>query len=766
MLRWWLSIGAGLVLPAVLVGACGADVPIFVEVDTDIDADTVDATAETGVVDAHEAEATPPPRTCPDAGRPVATGDPASRAVTTQHNDVGRTGAYAAERILTPSAVRDRGMHLAYVRPLAGRVDVQPLYVPAVPYASGATDTVFAATIQNGVHAYALDTGAPIWSVTLADTDAESRPLARGITGTPVIDRASLTMYVLFSTKNQALDYGHTPQIEAELAASLDVVYWLVALDLRTGAELRRVKVSASAKRGDGETVPFVAKNHVTRPALLLDHGAVSLAFGMRFREEITDYHGWVIRYDATTFAPKGAFCTSVEATVPKAPYTFHQAEGAGIWQSGSGLAADPDGNVYVATGNARADAAEKWFGDSAVKLAASTLDVAATFQPTDALRMEIEDLDLGVGGLTVVPDTRWATVAGKTGVLYMFDRATMTAVQELEAFTNTYHPDWTHGCPANAPGCASWSSGPHAHGAPTYWRGADPTHGYIYHWPEKEYLKRFRLDLATGRLEDKPLVGSVRATADLMPGGMLSLSSTGNEKDSAVIWATLPTYDAADHLYAFDGDTLEVLWDSPFPDAIPRIGKWVTPTVADGRVIIATNDVAGNGGFAVYELDPCPIKTLAQSNGRRGYQPGPDKSGRAALAKRFESEESIGALSALRRAELAPPGRARSKLSARVRACDAAATPNESLEALGTAIDGATLSVVGERAGNVFRARDGSSIEVSKFRSVASPDASGPPWELYRVTSHQGEGQLSDIAWVQRMTSPLTCETAYVFLR
>lgn len=740
------AIGVCAILPAIVAASCGID--MAPDPATILDADA-----------AVDPVTPPPPRGCADAGRPTPSGDPVARAVTTHHNDVARTGVYAAERTLTPAAVRDRGMQLAYARSLGAAVDVQPLYVPDVPFADGAAGALFVATMQNGVGAYALDDGTPRWSVKLADADPGKRSLPRGITSTPVIDLATRTIYVLFSTKNQVLDYATSPEDEASLAASLDVAYWLVALDLRTGNELRRVQVSASAKRSDGSEVAFVAKNQVSRPALLLDHGAVTVAFGMRYREEIVDYHGWAIRYDAASFAPMGAFCTSVEAEVPKAPYTFHMAEGAGIWQGGAGLAADPEGAVYVATGNALADPAHGWFGDSAVRLSTDggALSPSASYQPDDAVDMEEDDLDLGAGGMLVVPGTPWATVAGKTGVVYLFDRGSMKLVQRFQAFTNTYHPEWTHGCPdPNPPGCASWESGPHAHGSPTYWRGPEPGFGWFFHWAEKDYVKRYRLDLANGRFEEAPLVGPVRATEDLMPGGMLSLSSAGNERGSAVVWAALPTHDAEDHVYAFDAETLESLWDARFPAAVPRMGKWMPPTIADGRVVLAATDGATGGGFAVYELAQCPAGTIARTSPRAAYQPAADL-GRPPLAERFDSEESVGALSVVRREQLAPPGRPRPKLAARTRGCAAPATA-EALDEIGAS------APLGRRVGDVFHADDGSSVTVRRTRAVSSPDGAGPPWELYRVVAHGGEGRLSDVTWIQRTVAPLRCETHYVF--
>jgi outer membrane protein assembly factor BamB len=683
-------------------------------------------------------------------------------SVTTQHNNNFRTGTYDAENLLTPYAVSTRGMEIKYTRGVTGAIGAQPLYVPRVSFTGGQANGLFVATMQNLVYAFNADTGAQLWVTTLSDTST-TRPKPRGVPSTPVIDESSATMYVLFSTKNQSVDSAETANAEMALQSTLDVAYWLVALDLKSGVELRRVQVSASSTRSDGSSVTFVAKDQVNHPALLLDGGALYLAFGSRFLEGIVEYHGWVIRYNAATFAPAGAFCTSVDAGA---------GDGAGIWQGGGGLAADLDGSVYFATGNGHADRLAGAFGDSVVKLlpSASSLTLGGAFQPADAAELESKDLDLGSGGVLLIPDSPYVVAGGKTGVVYLIDRGSMALVQEFQAFTNSYHPDWDHGCPSPLPAnCQDWAAGPHLHGSPTFWRGPDPNHGYYYHWAEKDFLKRYHFDYSTGRFDEAPLVGPVRATDDLMPGGMLSVSNYLNQPGSGIVWATLPTHQLladgkADHIYAFDANTLEILWDSPFPATLPRMGKWMPPTIASGKVIIATND----NGFAVYHLGPLitqpfPPGPLPSSSFLSPCQPGP-RPDTVPLTARFESEEAVSVLPALRRQQLAPPDGAIPKFSAR-----AFGGCNEQEEALtelgGDHGDGMEVPF-GRRVGNLWVAADGSAVEAVEFRSVPAPDKGGEPWQLFHVVVHSGAGRLSTVDWIERSSASwLGGQITYVFL-
>lgn len=696
------------------------------------------------------------------------------REVVTQHNDNFRTGAYLGETVLTPDAVLARRMRVKYTAVVGGggAINGQPLYLRGVRFPSGTADALYVANTNNEVGAYNAETGTLKWpsTVTLRDFESTSRSRPRGIMGTPVIDPFSRTLYVLYSTKNQELDGANCPQTPAtpcphcddrcagctraptcdsyeDQLGSLDVAFWLVALDARTGAVLRHVKVAASARRGDGSPVNFVAKNQVNRPALLLDGGSLYLAFGMRFREEIIEYHGWVIRYRASDFAPQGAFCTTVDATVPTAPYTDHVAEGAGIWQGGGGLAADSDGAVYFLTGNSRADAARGWYGDSFLRLTpgGSTIVYGGSFTPANAAAMEEQDLDLGSGGPMVVPGSNLVVGGGKTGMIYALGRTDMSLQQSFQAFVNSYHPDWTNGCPTpNPPGCANWEAGPHLHGSPTYWRGPDRQYGYLYHWSEKDRLKQFRFDTTAGSFIETPFhVGAVRGTADLMPGGMISLSARQDTANTGIIWATLPTH-GNDRLYAFHAESLAPLWDGPFPDSMPKMGHWMPPTIADGKVVVATTN-----GFVVYEMAPVPSSPPPEPRTSwTPFQPTiPD--GFVPFHDRFESEEAIALLPAMRRQQLAPPPD--QVVLFRVRASV------DQREAKGERFDG------GGRQDMTWKMADGSRVIAEEAKQVPAPDKGAPPWQLFKVTAHKGKGRLGGVNWIQRIDTDGTGAT-YAF--
>jgi hypothetical protein len=548
------------------------------------------------------------------------------------------------------------------------------------------------------------------------------------------------------------------------------VAYWLVALDYRTGAEVGRVQVAASFFRSDGTPVPFVAKNQNDRTAILLDHGWLYIAFAMRFREEIIEYHGWVIRYRTPNLTHDGTFCTSRDATVPTAPFTSHTAQGGGIWQGGGGLASDPDGNVYFLTGNARADHAHYSYGDSFVKLTPAAGSLVPTAfvpsrppgstdpnDPDDPQVLEKNDADLGAGGALSIPGSSLVIGGGKTGLMYLLDRQTMKLVQKVTAATNQYNPS------ARAQG---WDIGPHLHGSPTFWSGPERL-GYLYVWGEKDVLRQYRFDEASGRFQEPALhQGPVRALPDTMPGGMISLSANGAAAGTGIVWATLPTDNRnapgvnafPAHLYAFDAETLRHLWDI----GIPSLGKWLPPTIASGTVFIGTS----SNQLIAYELGSqrhTPARQWTPHQPQGSFNPIP-------LSQRYDDEESIHALAALALTQIAPPpghGRGlvlegdgehhyeagetsggQDKLVWELRYITAnlsvagAAVPDEQRQA-------ATVWLSPEQ---IWSASDGSTATGEVVKEFPAPGKTDAPWLLYRVTDASGGGILSGVRYVQRI--------------
>jgi outer membrane protein assembly factor BamB len=690
--------------------------------------------------------------------------------VVTQHNDNQRTGVYDAENILTPSAVLSRGMRIRYVHNVDGWINTQPLYVGRVEFQQGAANGLFfGAVFTNKMYALNADTGDEEWVTVLADSDPAKRGLAGGIDSTPVIDVPNHRLYVVFDTKNQQLDAADQPNslkppndgkahtYEDTDLKNLDLAYWLVALDDRTGQEVARTLISASMYRGNGAPLPFEANFHRQHPALLLDHGVVYVAFGsIAGSEGFLEYHGWVMAYRAFDLAFQSSFNTSPNWAPPRHPYAPQNPYNpSGIWQGGGGLAADQDGNVFLLVGNGGTDIDHGNYGDTFLKLTnTGSALVPTAFVPSDAAAMAKNDADLGGGGTMAIPGTNLVIGGGKPGYMYLMERGSMNLRQQLTASTNHYDPSMRDG---------TWNLGPHLHGSPTYWRGPDRTFGNLYVWGEKDHLRLYHFDPAAGKVvvpeaRNAPVV----ALLDTMPGGMLSISANGNHAGTGIVWASLPTSITPNpypgRLYAFNAETLQPLWDTAFPS----VGHWLLPTVAAGKVFMGTS----SRQIICYELGP----ENGQNTSWKPYQPHDVASSSATMAMQGKNAGVMTILPRNTLRALAPPAK-----FSRVATFDASGHANFSaakgtyksprawvfqsttLEGTVTPAQGQpeTTKVTIYPAGlsrEKWEATDGSTAEIRRIRSFTAPANDGVPWELYQVMRSGGSGILNGVSYIQRV--------------
>src|SRR5450432_3747347 len=84
--------------------------------------------------------------------------------VLTQHNDMERTGAYLAERQLTPETVAGGGMRRLFSLKVEGQVFAQPLYANGIRIGDGTKrNIVLIATQENWAYGFDADRGGMLW---------------------------------------------------------------------------------------------------------------------------------------------------------------------------------------------------------------------------------------------------------------------------------------------------------------------------------------------------------------------------------------------------------------------------------------------------------------------------------------------------------------------------------------------------------------------------------------------------------------------------
>jgi len=357
---------------------------------------------------------------------PVALG----QVVTSQY-DNARSGANTNETILTPQNVNATQFGKIFSFPVDGAVYGQPLYLPDVEIpGKGRHNVVFVVTEHDSVYAFDADgdSTAPLWQVSFTNrikgvTSIPSKDLVRpcispevGITSTPAIAYDTGTLYLVARTKERSGLFDS------------EYVQQLHALAVTTGAEkfggpvVIKASVPGNGAESVGGKVEFNTLRQNQRAALLLDHGTIYLAWASHCGAG--PYHGWVMAYDAATLAQKGVFNSTPDAV------------GGGIWMGGRGPAADPDGNVFVATGNGKFDGANNGrdYADSVLKLGLTPqgFSLLDYFTPYNQEELETNDEDVGSGGPVLLaerpgrpgtPAQHLLTVAGKGGTLYLLDR-------------------------------------------------------------------------------------------------------------------------------------------------------------------------------------------------------------------------------------------------------------------------------------------------------------------------------------------------------
>jgi Chitobiase/beta-hexosaminidase C-terminal domain len=498
--------------------------------------------------------------------------------VLTYHNDVARTGQNLNETILTPANVNSTTFGRLFTLSLDGKVDAQPLVANGVVIAGNGThDVLVVVTEHDSAYGFDADTGMPLWHVSTlkaGETTSDSRNCSQvapeiGITSAPVIDRTSGpngAIYLVAMSKDASGNYHQR----------------LHALDLSKGTELFNgpkeivATYPGTGANSSGGRVIFDPAQYKERTGLLLLNGVIYTAWASHC--DIPPYTGWIMGYNKTTLAQKTVLNVTPNGN-----------DGA-VWMAQAGLAADSSGNIYLLDANGTFDTnlnasgfpGSGDYGNAFLKLStASGLAVADYFEMKNENQENSTDTDLGSGGALVLPDLKdaagkaWhlAVGAGKDGNLYVVNRDSMG---KFSLTANNIYQEVPNALPGGV-----WNM-------PAYFNNK------IYYGPVGSPILSFQISNA--KLGAGPTAQTANPFA--YPGTTPSVSA--NKTQNGIVWAAEDVNPGT--LHAYDATDLKELYNSnQAPGSRDHFGagnKFVTPTIANGKVYVGTTTGVGVFGL------------------------------------------------------------------------------------------------------------------------------------------------------------------------
>ncbi len=538
--------------------------------------------------------------------------------VQTFHNDQARDGVNSREFALSSLTVTASTFGKLFSCPVDGAVYTQPLWVKGASIAGGTHNVVVVATAHDSAYAFDADASPCVtyWHANLLDTQhggtTGEGPVTWndvgycfgdiypevGVTGTPVIDPGTKTIYLVSASESNAKNSGNC------VSSSGNFYHRLHALDLTTGSEKFNAPVTIAASvpgSGDGSiggVVYFNSQLHHNRSGLAEYGGKVYVSFAAH--EDARPYHGWVIAYKASNVQQQVAVFNTT-------PNGVNGADG-GIWGGGSAPAIDGGGDLYASTGNGVFDELppppNNDYGDTILRLHYApgntlngvNLSVAGYFTPYDQFTLSQYDSDLGAGGVVLFPNQTGSgpqhllTQVGKEGIVYLIDRDNMGQYnssnnsQIVQSF--------------NGPSFGLW-------GSPALW------HNNLYVGGQYDAVRQFTFDPGAELFNET--VASQTPQAFGYPGSTPSVSSQGTSH--GIVWAidsslygyaspnagvncsVVPLPAACSGpaiLHAYNATNLaQEYWNSTQAtnnrDQAGNAVKFVPPTVANGKVYVGT---------------------------------------------------------------------------------------------------------------------------------------------------------------------------------
>ena len=469
------------------------------------------------------------------------------------HDNPSRNGLYI-DPLITRAAAPGTHRDATFSAPLPGPMYAQPLYVAN---GAGGKPMLIVATEQDDVVALDASSGSQIWMKNLGTPVPLSKlscgnidPV--GITGTPVIDPASRTIY---------LDAMTTPD------AGTTKRHLIYALSLDDGSILPGWPVDVNTLGFGG--VAFNSADQNQRGALLITSGYVYVPYG-GFWGDCGAYRGWVVAVPVAN--PSGATAWATGGP------------GGGIWAPG-GLSSDGT-SIFAATGNTFS--ASTWMGGEAIvrlgQGASFSGMTADYFAPSNWQNLDAADLDLGGSGPVVIDvpgamPSQLAVALGKDGVAYLLDRSNLGGIGTGNGSTGEglFSAQVSSGEIITAAAAYTTASG-------TYVVFSSESGSSGTTCPSGSAGNLIALRIAATA---PPTFSTAWCAANNGTGAPMVTTTDGSSQ--SIVWTV--GSEGTNRLYAYDGETGATLFNGGGSnDAMTFVRRFSTPIAAAGRVFVAAD--------------------------------------------------------------------------------------------------------------------------------------------------------------------------------
>ncbi len=460
------------------------------------------------------------------------------------HAGPSRAGAYV-DAAFTPAAAATLHLDTTFTAKYSGAAFAQALYLDR----GGARDLVITATEANEVTAFD-PTGAVVWRTELGAPQPMPNPAEAtncgdisplGITGTPVIDADSGTLY-----------------LDAMIHEGNAAHHRIFALAVDTGAIRPGWPVDVATALA-GAATPFVAAPANQRGALTLIGGRVYVPYGGH-AGDCGNYRGWVVAVPVDRPSALTAFATGSTQ--------------AGSWTPG-GVTSDGS-SVFAVFGNGNGGL--PWaHSESVLRLGADAAFSGNThdyWAPTNWQQLDQTDKD--IAGPAMPLDLPGATPSallvafGKDGNVYLLARDNLggiaAPVAQLQATSTAI---------LNTPAMYRTASGTYvvirAHGV----SGCPGLTGAS---------SLVAVKIASG---NPPQLSLAWCAGPGTAGSPIVTTTSGTS--NPIVWAVGAEGDQ--RLHGYDGDTGAVVFaGGGAGDAMASTSRFITPIVAKGRIFVAAN--------------------------------------------------------------------------------------------------------------------------------------------------------------------------------